>query len=344
MLSLTTDSLKALANSVLTALGVRQKEAEIVSDSIVYANALGLHSHGIGRLPLYARMIALGLMRPDSTMKLAIERDVYALIDADDGMGQIAAMKALDLGIPKALEHGISVIGVKNSNNFGASGYFGQLAAKRGVIALILANAAPAIAPTGGQKPLFGTNPLCVAFPGDAQENAPLVIDMAMTKAARGKIRLAAKLGERIPPDWAFDEDGQPTDDPLKALAGSLVPIGDYKGFLLSMMIDMLAGMITGSAFAGEVRPLSDEGGPSRNGHLFVFMHPFNFISDKEYQERLDALIHAVKASGDAGAIHIPGEAYARTKFDSELLIELPAKQVQEINALADALGIEQRL
>lgn len=336
--------LKRVAASVLIAIGLKDEDATAVADSILYANRIGIHSHGIGRLPLYARMIELGLMQPDSPMNVPIDRPNYALIDAGDGMGQIAALKALELGIPKAMEHGISVIGIKNSNNFGASGYFGQRAAERGMIALILANAAPAIAPTGGTKPLFGTNPLCAAFPGDSNECPPIVIDMALTTAARGKIRWAAKLGQRIPFGWACDENGQPTDDPVKALSGSLLPIGDYKGYLLSMMIDMLAGMITGSAFAGEVRTLSDEEGPSRSGHLFVFIHPHNFISAVEYQQRVNTLVSAIKASGEEGAIHIPGAKYAQALSDNDDWIDLPEKQMQEIDDLAESLGIELRL
>ena len=189
-----------------------------------------------------------------------------------------------------ASENGIGAVGIRNTNNFGTAGYFGEKAANNGMIGIVMGNAAPAIAPPGGTKAILGTNPICFAFPSPETE-FPIVLDMATSNAARGKIRLALRNGEKIPLGWALDSNGEPTDDPAAALEGSLIPMGGYKGFGLSMMIDIMAGLITGSAYGGEVKNLNHPDSYSRNGNLFIVIDPTFFISKDEYDLRMKTLI-----------------------------------------------------
>ena len=181
-------------------------------------------------------------------------------------------------------------------------------------VSIILANAAPAVAPPGGTVPIFGTNPLSFSLPGSSN-NPEIVFDMATTVAARGKIRLSEKKGGKIPFGWALDSAGNPTDDPKKALEGTLLAIGGYKGFGLSFMVDALAGMLTGSAFAGQVKALGDLSDYSASGNIFIFIDPYLFLEDEnEYEQRLDTFINNIRNCAKDREIYIPGDSYRNKK------------------------------
>lgn len=336
-------SIDAVTTKALLACGVDQNSIEAILPTIHYANCRGVPTHGVGRLPLYVKKIQAGNLNPKDEIETVVDSDAVAVLDAHDGFGQVAASHAMQIGMDKAKRYGIAVVGVRNSNNFGTAGYFGDMAARNGLAAIIFANAAPAIAPTGGNKTIFGTNPLCYAFPGNARRN-PIVLDMATTVAARGKIRLAAKNGEKIPRDWAVGADGKPTDDPNEALLGSLLPIGGYKGYGLSLFVDLFAGLLTGSACAGEVRPLSKMDSASRNGHLFILIDVSRFLSDDELDERMDAFYQAVKSCGAEGNVLLPGERGYRRMAEQKTTVEISQKQLHEINETAERVGIQERL
>ncbi len=325
------------------AVGVSQEDAEYIAKTIRYANLLEMHTHGIGRVPLYVKKIKANSLVPNAKMQVLRDEGALALIDATNGFGQVAAGKALDIGIKKAKEYGVAAVGVRNSNNVGAVGFFGRISAENGIICLIFANAAPAIAPPGGNRPIFGTNPLCIALPG-SESTPPIVFDMATTVAARGKIRLAAKKGATIPMDWAVDLKGSPTDDPNEALKGTLLPIGGYKGFGLSMMVDVLAGMLTGAAFGGTVRQLSDASAPSSSGNLFIFLDPTKFLGEEVYKKRLDQLVDNTRACSSVGDVYLPGDSYTEKLRDKLQAVNLPEIQIKEINDLAASLGLIVRL
>ena len=337
------ENLKQVVMETLTKVGVSESDAVIILDTIVFANRRGVATHGVGRLPLYVHKIAAGHYNPKNEIEVLVDNAAYALLDAHNGFGQVVAYKATKMAIEKAKKYGVAVVGVRNSNNFGTAGYFGDMAAREGCAAMVYANAAPAIAPTGGSKTIFGTNPLCYAYPGDEEHN-PILLDMATTIAARGKIRLAAKNGEKIPLDWAIGPDGQPTDDPNVALKGSLLPIGGYKGYGLSMFVDIFAGMLTGSHYAGEVRNLSKMEEDSGNGHLFVVIDLDKFMSPEEKKERIAHFYKAVKACGDEGKIFMPGEIeYVKMK-NAEETVQISSKQFEEVNAVAEEVGATLRL
>ena len=331
-------SLNKVVIDVLTKVGVSKEDASIILDTILFANRRGVATHGVGRLPLYVHKIAAGHYNPKNEIEVIVDDAAYALLDAHNGFGQVVAYKATKMAVEKAKKYGIAVVGVRNSNNFGTAGYFGDMAAREGCAAMIYANAAPAIAPTGGNKTIFGTNPLCYAYPGD-ESHEPILLDMATTIAARGKIRLAAKNGEKIPFDWAIGSDGQPTDDPNVALKGSLLPIGGYKGYGLSMFVDIFAGMLTGSHYAGGVKNLSNMEEDSGNGHLFVVIDLNKFMTPDEKRERIAHFYEAVKACGEDGRVFMPGEIEYNRLRQSETSVQISQKQFDEVNAVAQEVG-----
>ena len=346
MASVVTISIENMRQVVLETLGkvgVSKADSWIIWDTILFANRRGVATHGVGRLPLYIHKVASGHLNPKNEIEVLADNSAYALLNAHNGFGQVVAYSATKIAIEKAKEYGIAVVGVRNSNNFGTAGYFGDLAAREGCAAMVFANAAPAIAPTGGNKTIFGTNPLCFAFPG-IDEYAPILLDMATTIVARGKIRLAAKNGERIPMDWALGPDGNPTDNPKVALLGSLLPIGGYKGYGLSMFVDILAGLLTGSHYAGSVKNLSKMDEDSGNGHLFVVIDVDKFMNDDEMRKRISHFYAAVKACGEEGRVFMPGEIeYLRMK-DSVSSIQISVKQFDDVNEVAEELGTVSRL
>lgn len=342
-INVTLHSVRDIVIETLTLSGVSNNDAEIILDTILFANRRGVATHGLGRLPLYIHKIAAGHYNPKNEIEVIEDDHAYALLDAHNGFGQIVANKAIRIGIDKAKRFGISVVGVRNSNNFGTAGYFGDIAAREGCAAMVFANAAPAIAPTGGNKTIFGTNPLCFAFPG-TDEFDPILLDMATTVAARGKIRLAAKNGEKIPTDWAIGPDGKPTDDPLIALQGSLLPIGGYKGYGLSMFVDIFAGLLTGSHYAGGVKNLSKLGEDSGNGHLFVVIDTEKFMSKEERKMRVTHFYEAVRACGPKGKVFMPGEIEYKKMKITDKFISISSKQFEEVNSIASEIGAKSRL
>lgn len=336
-------SIDEVTKETLGACGVSAESVEVILETIHYANRCGIPTHGIGRLPLYVKKISAGHFNPKDDVDTVMDSDATAILDAHGSFGQVAAKHAIDLALEKAKKYGVAVVGVRNSNNFGTAGYYGDYAARRGMVAFVFANASPAIAPTGGNKTIFGTNPLCYAFPG-SDINNPIVLDMATTVVARGKVRLAAKNGEKIPMDWAIGPDGKPTSDPNEALKGSLLPIAGYKGYGLSLFVDVFAGMLTGSAFAGSVKPLSNMEEDSNNGHLFVVIDTKRFMSEEALNGRVNYFYESVKACGEEGVVMLPGEPGYKKMVEQTEAVTISEKQFQEINEIAASVGAKARL
>lgn len=335
------DSIKNISNEILIKVGVPDEDASVIVNSIIYAHQRGKGTHGIGRLPIYVRKIKEGLMTAET--KLCAIKDSFAvsLYDAQHGFGQVAAYRGMEIAVDKARNYGVGTVGIQHSNNFGTAGFFVDLAAKNNMIGFIFANSSPAIAPTGGKTPIFGTNPIGIGFPGGNNKPA-VILDMATSHAARGKIRLAAKNGEAIPVDWALDSDGNPTTDPIEALKGSMVPVGGHKGFGLSLIVDVIAGLLTGSAFGGDVKPLNHKDGLSDYGHLILALNIASFIDFTEYLDKMDYLTKRVKECGDENHIYLPGE-HSFCLFNSDI-VNISDKQVNEMNSLAQSLGIKEQL
>lgn len=337
------NNLKECSMKILVKCGVPQDDASIVADSIVYAHTRGKHTHGISRMQIYVRKINENLMNVNTPMTTIKETPVISVVDAQNGFGQVAAIRAMDLCIEKAKTYGIGIVGVKDSNNFGTAGFIGEYLAQKGMIGVILANSGPAIAPTGGGKAIFGTNPICVSYPA-VKDYPPIIFDMACSNAARGKIRLAAKNNEKIPYGWAVDSEGNDTDDPNEALKGTMIPIGEYKGYGIAMCVDIFAGMLTGAAFGGAVKNLNHPSEISRYGHLIFAFNPDFFLEKDQYIEKMAILISNVKQCGKEGKIFIPGEKSYITSLENTKFVEIKQNLIEDLNVLAEVVGVEERL
>ena len=336
MLLVSLDRLLKTSSEILASLGLSPEDADAVVDTIKYANSHGVPTHGAGRLPLYAKNIASGAIDPRAVPEVVVDSGAVGVVDGMDALGQVAAKAAMTLALEKVRAHGVSVVAVRNSNNFGTAGYYGAWAAEEGCGAIIMANASPALAPTGGTKALFGTNPICMAMPG-VEGHAPIVLDMATTVVARTKIRSAAKEGAPIPEDWALDADGKPTTSADDALKGTLLPIGGHKGYGLSLFVDLLAGLLAQGAFAGGVAALSDTSRPSRNGHVFILFDIARFMDGDAYRASFETLLGRVRECGEE--VLLPGERGFAAAATCDGVVKVTPKQYEEINALAGELG-----
>jgi L-2-hydroxycarboxylate dehydrogenase (NAD+) len=341
MTYVTVDSLRNATKELLEKWKVPKEQSEIISDTIVYAHTHEKHTHGITRLPIYEKKIKNNLMSCNTAPEKITETVSMTVFDCHDGFGQIAAYTAMKKSMDKAKESGIGISFVRNSNNFGVAGYFGEIAANENMVGIVLTSSGPAVAPPGGTKSIFGTNPICCAFPS---QEGNIVLDMAISEAARGKIRLAEKNGEKIPFGWAVDENGNPTDEPAKALKGNMLAIGGIKGFGLAMSIDIMAGLLSGSAFGGSIKPLAAADGPSRHGHVLIAIDITKLMSLEEYYIKIETLIKAVKDCGEPGEIYMPGEKSGKNALKNKEKFELKEKQIDDFNQLAVQFGISNRL
>ncbi|MDX9872856.1 MAG: Ldh family oxidoreductase [Clostridia bacterium] len=302
------ENLHEFCVNVLSAAGVEKSAAEIISESMLLSDLRGVDSHGIVRLPAYLARIEGGVLDKDGPLEIEKESGAVALINANNNFGQLAGHKAMHLAIKKADYSGFGAVFVKNSNHFGMTAYYSMMALSYDRIGFAATNSSPAMNPYGTTVPLLGTNPLSLAIPADGE--LPIVLDMATSVVARGKIRYAALIDKKIPLGWAVDKDGLSTDDPRKALAGSLEAIGGVKGSALSLMIDLLCGVLTNTALTGEVKTLTDPSGPSLTGHLFCALNP-SFISDtQQFKQNVDTVIRRIKSlpAVDNKPIFLPGE------------------------------------
>ncbi|TVQ14556.1 MAG: Ldh family oxidoreductase [Bacteroidetes bacterium] len=323
--------LKKLIITILNKEGVPVDQSEIIADSIIYAHLSGKGTHGVIRIPIYIKKIQKGIMEADTKLSTMQSKGVVEICSANHGFGQVAAYYGMKRAIKKAKDLGVGIVSIRNSNNFGVAAYFCQQAVDEGMIGVLYSNSAPAIAPWGGKKPLFGTNPMAYGFPSP-EGLPPIVFDMAVSSAARGKIRLAAKYGEKIPFGWALDREGNPTNDPDLALNGSMIPIGEYKGAGLAMIVDYFAGLLSGAGFAGNVKPLNIDSGFSDNGHFIMAMNPEFFMLADEYEERFNAFLKSIIEAGPD--VRIPGENVYKTRLEKKQSIALSAKVYTEFMAL----------
>src|SRR6202034_2504309 len=218
--------------------------------------------------------------------------------------------------------------------------FFAMKALREDMIGVVMTNASPAIAPYRSKDPLVGTNPLAVAVPA---AKGGIVLYMAASVVARGKIRLASLSGEKIPMDWALDRDGKPTDDPGSALKGSMAPIGGPKGAGLSLVFDLLCGVLTGSSLTGEVKNITDMSGPSKTGHMFIAIDIAKFDSVEKFKERINRIVLRIKAlpSVDGGPIYLPGEIELDLEKQRRVQgIPLSSEVIATLGELAERYGV----
>lgn len=337
------------AHEALMRVGMPQKDAALVAESLVQANLRGVDSHGVGRLfPMYIQKLQSGQVNPRPRLRLIHNRGATALLHGDDGMGQVVAAHAMDLAIQKANTAGIAAVGVRRSSHCGAAAYFAMRALSRGMIGIAMTSGTSnAMAPWGGTTPLLSNNPMAIAIP--CRTCFPIVLDMAMSVAARGKIFLAANAGTPIPPDWALTADGEPTTDAAEAVKGLLRPVGDYKGSGLALVIGVLTAVLTGGAFGREILGFYENlQEPHNTGHLMLAIRIAHFMPLSAFRTRMDEVVHELKASKlarGATEILLPGEPeFLTARRRTREGIPIPDRLAAELDALAVSLDIPTRL
>jgi L-2-hydroxycarboxylate dehydrogenase (NAD+) len=341
---ITENELTFVAERLLIAGGLREQDANTIAKDLVAANLRGLDSHGVSRIPMYLERIRKGVVKAQPNIKVKRITSAVAQVDGDDGMGFLAAHRAIEEAIALAAESGIGLVGVNRSTHYGMASLYVQQALDAGYIAMAYTNSSPALPVWGGRTAFLGASPFAAAVPGG--EEAPYVLDMAMTVIARGKIRLAATHGEEIPLGLALDKEGKPTTDAAKAFEGVCLPFGGAKGAALAMLMDLLAGVLTGANYGGDVKSLYfDHTEPQNVGHLFFVIKPDLFISKEEFENRMDTFVSRVKSLPKAEGfdeILMPGEPEERkTRERLESGIPLTLKVRDSLIEEAERLGVD---
>jgi LDH2 family malate/lactate/ureidoglycolate dehydrogenase len=309
----------------------------------VTANLRGVDTHGVARIPSYIQRFRTGLVEVAPQIVVTSRMPWAANVDGGNGMGAVVGHRAMSEALTRARTFGIGAVTAKRSNHFGAAALYALQAVEQGCIGVSLTPASKSLAPYGSREPLFGTNPIAVAIPTGRQ--APWVMDMATSVAARGHIRLAAREGQPIPEGWALDASGRPTTDAAAAMAGVMLPFSGAKGSALSMLVDILGGVLSGSGFAGSIRDMNtDFDAPQDVGHFFLAMQVEAFMPRHEFDARMEMSIARLKALQPAAGfdeVLYPGEPEARRQAErSANGIPLGAQVCEAIRIAASSAGI----
>jgi LDH2 family malate/lactate/ureidoglycolate dehydrogenase len=288
--------LRDVAAALFAALGLSRHDAATAADAALYAQLCGSDSHGLVHLPLYASGLLDRTIKPQPAMRISRNGTCTARIDAGCGCGLVVSHQAMALAIELAGQHGMGAVAVCNSSHFGAAGYYGDLAARRGMIGIAVSNSAPAIAPTGGVTALLGTNPIGIGVPlGDG---APMVLDMATAMVARSRIRQMLAAGQTaIPEGWAIDPDGNPTTDAAAAIAGSVLPIGGAKGFGLALLVELLSSALADGPPGFDITYENVVKRPSGTGHFFLAINPAGFAGAAPFAQRAGHVAKVIETS-----------------------------------------------
>ena len=296
-------ALRDLVEGGLHRAGASAEMAAATAQALVEADAQGLGSHGVARVPQYAAHLKNGRAVGDAVASVIRSRGAAALVDAAGGLAFPACALAVAEAIRRAREFGVSFVGVTNSHHFGVAAYHLAPVAAAAMVGLALGNSPAAMAVAGGRRPLLGTNPIAAVFP--RRDGAALTIDLSLSQVARGKVMIAAKEGRPIPTGWALDADGQPTTDAKAALAGSMVAMGGDKGATLALVVELLACALTGAAMGFEADSfLVDEGNRPGVGQAFLVIDPAALAGMPTYLERVEAMVAAMEK--DPG-VRLPG-------------------------------------
>lgn len=341
------EQVRQLIIAIATASDIGTSDAAIFADALMEADVQGTSTHGVSRLNIYIRRIQEGLINPTAELEVERRRGATLVVDAANGLGQIQAVKTLEMLMPMARENGVAACTIRNSQHFGALSYYCNQAAEKDMILFATTNCEPSMAPEGASEAYFGTNPLASSFP--TGKGYPVKIDLATSLVARGNIIAAQKRGEEIPPEWALTEDGEPAIDAAAALAGTMLPMAGHKGYALAMMVEAFSGVLSGAAIGPAVGSMYNNMDCKQDvGHFFCLLDISAFMDVAEFKQRLDTTIEEIKACQKrpgADEIRIPGERSHRKAQQNRkqgILIEEATRQ--ELQLLCEELDVEFRL
>jgi LDH2 family malate/lactate/ureidoglycolate dehydrogenase len=330
-----------MGKEIFGRVGVSAEHSEILMANLLDSDTKGIYTHGVYKIPTYMKQINQGNINPQPNLKKIKDGSIVKLLDGDDGLGAVVSFYAMQEAIKLSSERGIGVVGVRKSSHFGTAGYYAEMPVRSNQIGIVFCNASPGIAPTGSLKPILGNNPWSISVPTNLDH--PITLDIANSVVARGKIRLAALKGESIPFGWAINKYGEPTTDPQDALEGAILPIGDYKGYGITLMIDILSGVLTGAHFGDQVAGI-EEDGKRNNGHLFLSLNVEAFMEIAEFKQRIDELVRIVKAApkiNEETEILLPGEKeWTRKLSQDKNTVKIPEQIFTVITALCNEYAV----
>lgn len=314
MTHVSADRVREFIAQAFRSVGMRERDANDVAALMTRADLLGADGHGIFRLPQYLRRIRAGGINLQPMIRVEQERGATALINGDNGMGHLVVKQATDLAIAKAKSHGIGWVGCKMSNHAGPASLYAGMVANAGLVGIYFAvGSANHMAPWGGIELLLSTNPIAIAVP--ANGGPPIVLDMATTVAAYGKVKIKAQKNEPMPEGWMIDKQGQPLTDPKRSAEGLLLPIGGYKGYGLSLMIGLLAGTLNGAAMGRAVVDFNKDDTSTTNTGQAIAAIDISAFGDKDtFFTAVDHLVgelHESKTLPGVDRVRVPGEGSA---------------------------------
>lgn len=325
----TNEELVALVVTVLVDAGALPDMALSAARALVAAEAQGLASHGLSRVPQYASQLRNGRVNGRARPRVVRSRAATCLVDADEGLAFPACELAIARAIVRARECGVAFAGVTRSHHFGVAALHLEAVAEAGLVGMAFGNSPAAMPAWGGRRPLFGTNPIAATFP--RRNGGPITVDLSLSEVARGKLMLAARDGREIPLGWALDRNGQPTSDPKAGLDGMMCPAGGVKGAMLAMVVELLCCALTGAAFGFEADSFFEaEGNRPRIGHAFLVIDPTALAGTDVYLERVETLLVAMQADAE---VRVPGERRRR------LAEEVKREGIEVPDALIAQLG-----
>ena len=327
-------ALRAWSADVFVRLGLRENDAHLVAETLVEADLRGVASHGVQRMTTYANSLRRGAMVAQPTIGVVKDSGWALVVDGGGGMGQVAAQRAMDLALERAAESGHGAVSVRNSTHCGAMAFWALQAIPQKAIGTAITNAGINMMPTGGREKMVGNNPVAYAVPTGRE--VPLVLDMATSVVAGGKLDIARIKGQSIPLGWAVDKDGQPTTDPVAARGGALLPVGGPKGYGLAVVLDVFCGVLSAGRFG---RGLGMPG----SSHFFEVMSVEAFDEYDEFVARMGDLIdqlHACRPAEGSEGVLVPGEIEHRLR-ERHLKEGLPMEEtlVKELSELGRSVS-----
>jgi L-2-hydroxycarboxylate dehydrogenase (NAD+) len=318
------DKVESFIQDVFLALGVPEQDATICASVLIASDLRGIESHGIARLKYYYDRIRTGIQYPRTEMEIISEGPTTALVDGHHGMGHVIAYRSMEMAIAKAKGFGLGAVAVRNSTHFGIAGYYALMAAQADMIGLAVTNARPSVAPTFSTEPLLGTNPIAFAAPSDGPH--PFCFDAATSIAQRGRIEVAARAREPLPPEWAIGPDGHPLTDPQEVLQrlghgeAALLPVGGvgeiaggHKGYGLAALVEILSASLCGGAFLCDLLGVAKDGSrrPHMLGHFFLAIDIGHFLPVQQSRETTGAIMKALASApvaAEAEHVFVAGE------------------------------------
>lgn len=337
------DRLEQWSADLLTSAGVPNADAAEIAHHLVFADLRGVDTHGTSRLKIYLTRLESGAMNWSTQPQIVRESPVHAVIDGGNGFGQVVARDATDVAIEKALTSGMASVTVHHSNHCGCLAYYTLRMAERGLIGFACTNAPAFMPPFGAKEAFFGTNPFSIAAP--AGTNPPFVLDMATSQVARGKIINAAREGTPIPEGWAIDRDGNPTTDAQAGMAGFVLPMGGAKGSGLAAMVEVFAGVLSGSLLSPALPKMYEQTDVAAQlGHFFMAIRPDLHLPADEFGARMDEMLDGIRNAAPAPgtqAVLAPGDL-ERSKEAEHRRVGVPVQPgvLVEFKELAKRYGV----